>query len=125
MLNAGPVASCAKALQAANERRRRSRRAMANPQLWPSLELSSVGRKPLAAGLRRGDGSHDNGFGPQPYAEALVPAGLDGARERPPPAAGRPATVDEHQGLLLVDACVADRLAFPAARVDQPAGGEL
>ena len=33
--------------------------------------------------------------------------------------------VDQHQRLLFVDAGMADRLALPAAGVDQPTGGEF
>src|SRR5687768_11566919 len=64
-------------------------------------------------------------LGFQADAEALVHAGLDGSRQRDHLAAGGAAAIDQHQGLLLVDARVADRLALPAAGVDQPAGRQL
>ena len=34
-------------------------------------------------------------------------------------------TIDKHQGLLVVDACTAQRTAFPATLVNHPAGGNL
>jgi argininosuccinate synthase len=82
-------------------------------------------RDKLGIYTRTGLLSDDHRLRLQPDPEALVHAGLDGAGQRHHLAAGGAAAVDQHQRLLLVHAGLADRLALPAAGVDQPAGRQL
>src|SRR3954467_15392959 len=61
----------------------------------------------------------------QPNPEAFVYAGLYGACQRDDLAPPRSTPIHKHQRLLLIHAGIAHRLALPAARIDQPARGQL
>ena len=68
---------------------------------------------------------HHHRLGLEPDAEAAVDALLDRARQHQHLGAAGAAAIDQHQRLLVVHRRATDRLALPAAGVDQPAGGQL